>query len=161
MTASTRIVIADHSPDYLDLLVLLVHGMPTVEVVGRALNGQEAVRMALELDADIALLEVQMPVLGGFDAAAEIRRRRPQTTVLLHTGQLHEELLVRADAVDLFVFEKLDLVKSLELLGQLRAVDQPPSDADLDRRDDLRLVRSRQESYPPSRPGRYEERSGR
>jgi chemotaxis response regulator CheB len=122
-SSNARIVVADHSPDYLDLLVLLLDAMPTLDVVGRTLNGEEAVRMALELDADVALLEVQMWRLDGFDAAAEIRRARPETVVLLHTRNLDEELRDRADALDLFVFEKLDLVKSLEVLDRLGQVE--------------------------------------
>jgi DNA-binding NarL/FixJ family response regulator len=119
---STRVVVADHHPDYLDLLVLLVDAMPTLDVVGKTLNGADAVRLALELCADLALLEVLMPSLDGFDAATEIRSSRPETVVLLHTGELRSGVRERASELGFFVFEKLELVKSLELLERLGRV---------------------------------------
>jgi chemotaxis response regulator CheB len=115
----TSIVVADHSADYLDLLALLIRVMPTLEVVGRTLDGTEAVRAVLESGADIALLEVQMAGLDGFEAAAEILRLRPQTTVFLHTGLVRDHVRERARELDLYVFEKLELVKSLELLARV------------------------------------------
>ena len=76
---STRVVVADHHPDYLDLLVLLVDAMPTLDVVGKTLNGAEAVRLALELCADLGLLEVLMPSLEALTPRRKSARhvRRP------------------------------------------------------------------------------------
>jgi DNA-binding NarL/FixJ family response regulator len=128
---NTRVVVADHHPDYLDLLVLLVDGMPTLDVVGRTLDGADAVRLALETGADIALLEVLMPSLDGFGAADAICSSRPQTTVLLHTRELREGVQARARELGLFVFEKLELVKSLELLERLAHARPPLADAQL------------------------------
>jgi DNA-binding NarL/FixJ family response regulator len=80
----TRVVVADDSSPYLELLVLVLGELPEVEVVGMASDGREEVRVTVERGADVALLDVEMPILDGFGAAEEIRRLRPQTDLLLH-----------------------------------------------------------------------------
>jgi len=82
----TRVVVADDSPSYLELLVILLGQMPQLQVVGTAADGREAVQVAVEREADIVLLGVEMPGLDGLVAAAEIRRLRPETELVLHTG---------------------------------------------------------------------------
>ena len=45
-----------------------------IEVVGRASDGGEAVELARRLEPDLILLDISMPVLDGFEAAAELER---------------------------------------------------------------------------------------
>lgn len=59
------------------------------EIVGEAGDGREAVRLARETEPDIAILDIGMPVLNGIDAAREIRRRAPDTQLILLT--MYEE----------------------------------------------------------------------
>jgi CheY-like chemotaxis protein len=113
---SVRMLIADDSPDHLWLLGLMLERLADVVVVATAANGAEAVRLAAENDVDVALLDVDMPTLGGFAAAEAIRRLKPETTILLQTGHIGDETRRRADELGLFVFEKFDLVKNLDLL---------------------------------------------
>lgn len=56
-----------------------------VEVVGEAGDGQEAIRLAAELQPDVALLDVAMPILNGVDAAHGIARTCPRTRTVLLT----------------------------------------------------------------------------
>jgi DNA-binding response OmpR family regulator len=91
--------------------------------VGTAPNGREAVRAAVEREADIALLDVEMPILDGFAAAAEIRRLRPQTELFLHTGMLVDDRRRRAAELNLSLFDKLELertIDTIELLARVR-----------------------------------------
>jgi DNA-binding NarL/FixJ family response regulator len=57
-----------------------------VEVVGDAVDGEEGVRMTLELDPDVVLMDLRMPVLGGLEAAGQIRDRRPDVPVIILTA---------------------------------------------------------------------------
>jgi DNA-binding NarL/FixJ family response regulator len=114
-----RIVVADDSPAYLELLVLLLGGLPQLDVVGTARNGREAVQVAVEREADIVLLDVEMPLLDGFDAAVEIRRLRPQTELFLHTGILVDDRRRRGEQLNLGVFDKLELARTVDLLAQV------------------------------------------
>ena len=66
------------------------------DVVGEAVNGQDAVRLAGELKPDIALLDVSMPLLNGLEAGREIQRAHPQTQVVLLTMRAEDHLMAAA-----------------------------------------------------------------
>lgn len=112
----TRVVVADDSPSYLELLVILLGQMPQLQVVGTAADGREAVQVAVEREADIVLLGVEMPGLDGLVAAAEIRRLRPETELVLHTGMLFDDRRRQAAQLNLRIFDKLELTRTMELL---------------------------------------------
>jgi two-component system, NarL family, response regulator NreC len=56
------------------------------QVVGAACDGRDAVRLARESAPDIALLDLDMPVLNGVEAARQIARRSPATAIIMLTG---------------------------------------------------------------------------
>src|SRR5690349_8033034 len=55
------------------------------EVVGEASDGREAVKLAQTLGADIAILDITMPLLNGIDAAREILKDSPRTKIIILT----------------------------------------------------------------------------
>lgn len=63
-----RVVIADDERPARKFLAGLLAGWPDVTVVGEAANGREAVALIEETRPDLALLDLQMPELGGLDA---------------------------------------------------------------------------------------------
>lgn len=71
MSSMTRlaIVVADDERPARKFLTRLLSAWPDVEVVGEASNGKEAVELIERLHPDVALLDLQMPELGGLDAA--------------------------------------------------------------------------------------------
>ena len=81
-----RVLIADdHEPFVCSLEQLLAHDA-SVQVVGVAHDGVEAVRLAASLDPDLVLLDVDMPRLDGLQAAEQIKERRPATRIVIVTG---------------------------------------------------------------------------
>ena len=56
-----------------------------MEVVGEAADGAEAVKLAAELHPDIVIMDIMMPKLDGVAATAEIRKRNPDTQILILT----------------------------------------------------------------------------
>jgi DNA-binding NarL/FixJ family response regulator len=54
-------------------------------IVGEAIDGLQAVRLAKEFEPDIALIDISMPGLDGLDAALQIRKESPQTKILILT----------------------------------------------------------------------------
>jgi DNA-binding NarL/FixJ family response regulator len=79
----TRILLADDHPMVCRGLRLVLDAEPDLTVVAEASNGREAVRVALETEVDLAVLDVAMPQMTGLQAAAELKRRRPQLRTLM------------------------------------------------------------------------------
>jgi DNA-binding NarL/FixJ family response regulator len=57
-----------------------------LEVIGEAINGEEAVRLAKELRPDLVLMDLLLPGLDGLSATSEIRRDVPESEVLVLTS---------------------------------------------------------------------------
>jgi DNA-binding NarL/FixJ family response regulator len=60
-------------------------------VAGEAANGQEAVRLAREIQPQVALIDLTMPVLSGLDAARQIVESCPATMVIVLTVHRDEQ----------------------------------------------------------------------
>jgi CheY-like chemotaxis protein len=108
-----RVVIADDDEPTRQLLRALLEFVPTLEVVGVASDGREAVDLVLSEQADIALLDVEMPVMGGFLAAELIGSHRPSTRVILHTAYAEPIKQARADALGLPLLVKNGFEKTV------------------------------------------------
>jgi DNA-binding NarL/FixJ family response regulator len=63
------------------------------EVCGEASNGLDAVKMALKVEPDVAVLDLSMPELSGLEATRQIRRELPRTEVLIFTMHEAEQLI--------------------------------------------------------------------
>lgn len=74
--AKIRVVLADDSSFARSLLRSLLENDGGIEVVGEAKNGAEAVRLAVELKPDLITMDLEMPVMGGMAAIAEIMATR-------------------------------------------------------------------------------------
>jgi CheY-like chemotaxis protein len=102
----TRVVVADDHEPTRFLLRTLLEFVPTIEIVGEAGTGKDAVALVLEHQADIALLDVEMPVMDGFTAAELIRSNRPSTRIILHTAYADRVKHARAEALGLTLLVK-------------------------------------------------------
>lgn len=66
------------------------------EVVAEAGNGRDAVRKVLELNPDVAVLDIGMPLLNGIEAARQIAKRGPSTRVLILSMHSDEAYITQA-----------------------------------------------------------------
>lgn len=71
----------------------LLDDEPSITVVGEAENGREAVEKAEELQPDIVLMDHTMPLLNGLEATRQLRKRLPDTQVLILTMHTNEEYI--------------------------------------------------------------------
>jgi two-component system, NarL family, nitrate/nitrite response regulator NarL len=81
-----RVLIADDHRLFAEALEAILATDERIEVVGRASDGEQAVKLAQKLDPDIVLMDVSMPVLDGFEATREIRAASDGVHVLMLTG---------------------------------------------------------------------------
>lgn len=118
MAAPKRVLIAeDEALIRLDLSEMLAE--EGFEVVGQAVDGEQAVTLATELRPDLVIMDVKMPKKDGIDAAAEIVGEQIAPVVIL-TAFSQRELIERArdaGAMAYLVkpFSKSDLLPAIEL----------------------------------------------
>lgn len=80
-----KVIIADDSDFVRDGMRIILSVDEEFEVVGCASNGKEAVAIAKENKADVILMDIQMPVMDGIEATAEIVRRGLGKVLILTT----------------------------------------------------------------------------
>jgi two-component system, NarL family, response regulator NreC len=88
-----RILLADDHKVVRQGTRALLSAIPEWEIVGEADNGRDAVSLTAELKPDIVILDISMPELNGLDATRQIKKKSPETEVLIFTGQETEELV--------------------------------------------------------------------
>src|SRR5438270_2150998 len=89
------LLVDDHSMVRQGLRLFLKYD-PELEVVGEASDGAEALSLARELQPDVVVMDLVMPVMDGITATAAIRRELPDTEVLALTSVLEDASVVGA-----------------------------------------------------------------
>lgn len=87
MAGPITVVLADDHPLYLEGIAGALERRPDVEVVGRAEDGAEALRLVREQDPDVAVVDVRLPLMTGLDVLHAVRRDGLRTRVVLLTGE--------------------------------------------------------------------------
>ena len=97
-------------------LVQMLAAIPDVQVVGEAVDGDQAMRQVAELRPDLLLLDIQMPGASGLDVAASLPSPRPKIVFCTAFDQ---------HAIEAFELEALDyLLKPVSRVRLARAVDR-------------------------------------
>jgi DNA-binding NarL/FixJ family response regulator len=94
--AAIRVLIADDQRLFAEALEAILGGDDRIEVVAHAGNGKDAVRLARDLGPDVILMDISMPVMDGFQATREIRKRDAEVAILMLTGSNSRDDVARA-----------------------------------------------------------------
>ncbi len=81
-----RVVLAEDQAMVLGALAALLELEPDIQVIGRAANGRDALRLAEQLSPDVLVTDIEMPGMTGLEVAAALQLSRPAIrTVILTT----------------------------------------------------------------------------
>jgi two-component system response regulator AlgR len=89
-----KVLIVDDEPPARERLRSLLAEVPDVEVVGEAINGQQALTQTHELAPDIVLLDVRMPGMDGIEAARHLSALEEPPAVIFTTA--YDEYAINA-----------------------------------------------------------------
>jgi DNA-binding NarL/FixJ family response regulator len=115
------VLIADDNVLFTSALDAILAAEPSIRVVGRATDGETAVRMAAELRPEVVLMDLSMPVLDGFVATQRINEQAPNSRVLVLTGSPERGDVERAEAAGAAGYVTKDRIAS-ELVAAIHAV---------------------------------------
>jgi two-component system response regulator NreC len=96
MSAKIRVLLCDDHALFRGGIRALLGEEPSIEVVGEATNGREAIEAFTRLHPDVVLMDIEMPDLSGFETARRIRVLEPQARVLMVTMHADEDLVTRS-----------------------------------------------------------------
>jgi DNA-binding NarL/FixJ family response regulator len=91
-----RILLADDHSVVRQGLRMFLSLDPDFDVVGEAPDGAQAVKLARELQPDVVLMDMLMPVMDGITATGTIRKEMPETEVIALTSVLEDGAVVGA-----------------------------------------------------------------
>lgn len=90
-----RVLLVDDHPLVLEGISARLEGEPSLEVVGMANNGQQALEKSAALNPDVVLMDISMPVMNGFEAAEQFRSEQPEVKVLILSMHDDREYIVK------------------------------------------------------------------
>ena len=94
--APMRVIVADDQASVREGLVLLLDGLPGIEVVASAANGEQAIELVARHQPDAVLLDLHMPVLDGTEATRRLTAEYPQVAIVVLTTYLDDTSVLDA-----------------------------------------------------------------
>lgn len=114
-----RVLIVDDCPVARDGLDSLLKTTPTIDIIGMAASGLEAISQVTELHPDVVLVDAQMPSLDGVETTRRIKERWPAVKVLFLTVHSSYIEAARAAGADGHLMKDCTLQ---ELIGAIAEV---------------------------------------
>jgi two-component system nitrate/nitrite response regulator NarL len=96
VSVQTRVLVVDDHALIREGLASLLSSQPDIEIVGKAGDGREALRLAQELQPDLVLMDVSMPVMNGLEATQRLLEALPACKVIMLTESDDEDRLFEA-----------------------------------------------------------------
>jgi two-component system, NarL family, response regulator LiaR len=118
-----RILITDDHAVVRQGLRMFLQLDPELEVIGEAVNGEQAIKFAHQLKPDVILMDLLMPVMGGIDAISRLRKELPDIEIIALTSVLEDSSVVgavRAGAIGYLLkdTESHELIRSIKAAAQ-------------------------------------------
>lgn len=121
-----RLLIADDQPLIRRALAMTLGVEPDIEVVGQAVDGQDAIDQAVAVRPDVVVMDLQMPRVSGVVATREITARLPAVGIVVLTTFDHDDLVFEAIRAGARAYLLKDAAED-EVLETIRAVQRGES----------------------------------
>jgi len=95
MRGGIKVLLCDDHTLFREGIKAILKDEPSIEIVGEAADGRQAVAKALQLHPDVVLMDIAMPDLNGFDATRRILQNSAKAKVLILTMYEEEEVINR------------------------------------------------------------------
>jgi DNA-binding NarL/FixJ family response regulator len=117
-----RVLIVDDSPQVRQELRTLLPLAGDIEIVGEAADGREAIRLAQALQPEVVLMDLEMPVLDGYEATRRIKACCPSCWVVALTVHGHEAARQKASrsGVDVFLMKGVSVETLIQAISERR-----------------------------------------
>ncbi|MEE9555374.1 MAG: response regulator transcription factor [candidate division Zixibacteria bacterium] len=99
MRDTIKVILADDHPVIVVGLEHIISLENDIEVVGKTVNGNDAVTMAETRDVDVVAMDISMPGLNGFEAANLIKRAKPDVKIVFITMYDNIDYIDRAKSI--------------------------------------------------------------
>lgn len=129
-----KVLIVDDSATAREAIAAILKSQQDMEIIGEATDGLEAVQLAAELKPDAITMDINMPLMNGYEATREIMSKTP-TPIVVVTTVNHQDMIQHG--LDLLLAGALEIVQKpsslsaqgfdtirAELVAKVRAVSQ-------------------------------------
>ncbi|PZS03918.1 MAG: DNA-binding response regulator [Candidatus Chloroheliales bacterium] len=118
-----RVIIVDDHPIFRQGVRAILEATKDIEVVGEAADGQRAIALAESLTPDIMLMDINLPGLNGLEVARVVKRRQPQTAIIILSVNEDDEQLFNSIKVGAAHYSSKDITQE-QLVSIVRLVSQ-------------------------------------
>ena len=120
--AKRRVLIVDDNPQVRQELRTLLPLAGEIEIVGEAANGQEAIRLVQALQPEVVLMDLEMPILDGYEATRQIKAGSPSCRVVALTVHGYEAARQKASqsGVDVFLVKGVSVETLVQAISERR-----------------------------------------
>lgn len=133
-----RVLIVDDSPTMRMLIRNVLESDPEISVVGEAMDGEQAIKLAQTLVPDLITMDLQMPKINGFEAIQEIMSTAPCPIIVLTSSTSDNELGVSFKAMEVGAIsvivkprgsvgkdiEAVDLIQQVKTLAGVKVIQR-------------------------------------
>ncbi|WP_318512317.1 response regulator transcription factor [Photobacterium leiognathi] len=124
MTEQTiKVVIVDDHQVVIDGFMARLQLELDIDVIGTASNGIEALEVISQLDPDVILMDISMPIMNGIDATAQIKKQYPDAKVLMLTMHDNREYIMKVMQVGAMGY-MLKEISAEKMVQAIKTVNQ-------------------------------------
>ena len=116
-----KLLIVDDLDHVRQGLITLLNLSEDLEIIGEAVNGIEAIGMALVLSPDVILMDYEMPRLNGIEAAKVVKNHNPDIQIVMISIHDSDEIRNKAIEAGVTAFEN-KATPADELMDKIRSV---------------------------------------